>query len=348
MGPFFDSFGYCLNHLGDFVEAQRTKVHKRFLLTDVLGPYAEELREADVPIEKNCVQFVADTIQQRFDLDKKHEIDYGIDLKLYKSMPTQTGLGSSAASSVAAAKAIYEILGPTSFSEEQKLHAALAGDLAVTGDYFLDNIVPSFVGGVNIFARVSTRDETPTVRRARIVNHNFFTVAFLFNGEKLDTQSQRERTTRWIMNQFKEGPDGTEEGRVGKLLKLLTFQSGGAGLLLDGLVRGDLKLVGEIITSSSDNFLLDSRKESIPRFDELKRTMMNGGALSTAISGSGPAVFGIVQSLRAAEGVRDAVLRHFHKEQVKWLISDLNVQGAQIVNNREGFMEVHRKYHNFW
>ena len=64
-----------------------------------------------------------------------------------------------------------------------------------------------------------------------------------------------------------------------------------------GCAKGDL----DLLARSMEDFIVEPvRKSLIPSFDEVKKTSMEAGALGGGISGSGPSIFMLSDSLAAA------------------------------------------------
>ena len=70
----------------------------------------------------------------------------GVRLRIHKQMPLASGLGSSAASSVAGAMAVNELYGGFLTRRELLVHA-LAGERAASGSMHADNAAPCLLGG---------------------------------------------------------------------------------------------------------------------------------------------------------------------------------------------------------
>ena len=110
VGPCYDIMGYALDYVGDFVTLEKVEKKDRDIIWGGIdGPYINDLDEDDY--RNNAAWVVADKIWKDFaDLDS---LDFSLFLKLHKYLPVGSGIGSSAASSVAAAFAITRILNLT-------------------------------------------------------------------------------------------------------------------------------------------------------------------------------------------------------------------------------------------
>lgn len=347
VGPFFDVMGYCLDHLGDFVEAKKVSREHRFQLHKIEGPYAAELQSHLSEDKPNCVDVIAEAMWSEF----KDEVDFGVQLTLYKYMPVKSGLGSSAASCVATTRALCEILSPNiSISETAKNNFMMRGEREVSGHYYPDNIVPSYWGGFHIL-------DQQWQERVRVPE--FYTVIFLngqlqkesHNGENTfvrdiaDTGQKRNE----LYGFFESILDSqlSKAHKTDRMLNYLRFQSRSAARLMHSLQAKNIALFGEIISAQQDNFLFDARDKFTHRKD-IWDIAKAAGALGCAISGSGPSVFAVADNHQAALKVRDAVRAHPKFSRALWLISSINAEGSKKVTSVDQFVKENSNNHNFW
>ena len=332
-GPFYDVAGFCLDHLGDVVEARPNASINGVRLLGILGPYADELNATSISLEENNVQQVANWIWKRYAPNNTQ----GLDLLLHKYLPVGSGLGSSAASCVATARCLLTALGlEDTLSELAKAEAAMKGELRNREFENLDNILPSYFGGVwNVGEKSFYRVQSP----------DFSVVTFLDQSERQSTSIQRMLVT----DHFKKIIENTNtDNSVEKLLGYLRFISHSSMRLICALTDGDMKTVGELINVEKDNLLFEARQGSIPRLREMKNTILESGAYGCAISGSGPAIFAISADLDAAQFLRDKVVRKFSDRKLKWLISPLNQEGSKSLENINEWYKANGDHHNFW
>ncbi|MBW6458409.1 MAG: homoserine kinase, partial [FCB group bacterium] len=73
--------------------------------------------------------------------------DDAVELRLTKGLPLKSGLGSSAASSVAAAVAANAFFGEP-FSKKELLPFAMEGERLACGALHADNVAPALLGGI--------------------------------------------------------------------------------------------------------------------------------------------------------------------------------------------------------
>ena len=332
-GPFYDVAGFCLKHLGDIVEARPNGSINDVRLVKITGPYADELDATGISLEENNVQKVANWIWGRYSTHSSQ----GIDLILHKYLPLKSGLGSSSASCVAAAKCMLLALDlDNSLSEKARVDAAMQGELRNNEFEHLDNILPSLFGGVWSIGEENFH---------RIRSQDFTVVAFLDETDRRSTHIQRIL----VKDHLKQLIDSNNtDNAIEKLLGYHKFISHSSMLLIKALNEGDIKTVGELVSAERGNLLFDARQKSIPRLGLIKQTIMENGAYGCAISGSGPAIFAITDGKDAAKSLRDNIVKKFSERKLKWLISSLNESGSEAIQNIDNWFQQNCENHNFW
>jgi homoserine kinase len=114
-------------------------------------------------------------------------------------------------------------------------------------------------------------------------------------------------------------------------LRLAVRQWGNVAGLVLGLARGDRDLIRR---SVEDVIMEPARARLIPGFDEVKRAALKAGALGCSISGSGPSVFSIAPSMRAARIISAAMTTSFRRAagvSSDVFVSRTNLCGASVV-----------------
>jgi homoserine kinase len=294
LGPGFDVLGVAVHAPGDFVVASRQ--------TERGLSFSVKTHQTHVPqdSQKNVAAYVAQLML--------HELKplFGIQMMLQKSMPIGSGLGSSAASSVAAAMAVNELL-PKPLKKSDLLRFALEGELFACGSLHADNAAPSLFGGGCLIRSYDPLDVVPITidpSLVWIVVHPHMVVL----TKKARAILPRSIPLRSAVRQW---------GNV-------------AGLVL-GLARGDRDLIRR---SVEDVIMEPARARLIPGFDDVKRAALKAGALGCSISGSGPSVFSIAPSMRAARIISTAMTTSFRRAagvSSDVFISRTNLCGASVV-----------------
>jgi homoserine kinase len=207
----------------------------------------------------------------------------GVRLRVHKQMPLASGLGSSAASSVAGAMAVNELLGRPLSRRELLVHA-LAGERAASGSTHADNAAPCLLGGFVLIRGYEPLEvidlPVPPALRVSVVHPHC----------RVETAKARA---------LLRGHGFSIEEAVANL--------GNLGALIVGLYREDLELIGRSI---EDRMVEPLRMSLIPGYQRVKDAARRAGALGCSISGSGPSVFAFtdsdVSAARVAAAMRDA------------------------------------------
>lgn len=265
LGPGFDVLGLALERPGDVVEAE---------LTTAPGVEIVEVTGADsltTDPARNVAGIAARAALRRVGRDAP-----GIRLWLHKQMPLASGLGSSAASSVAAAVAVNHLL-EGRLSQQDVIRSALDGETAVSGGTHADNVAPSVLGGIVLIRSCDPLDlvPLPVPRDLRVVVvHPHATV-------------NTEEARRLVSSRRFEIRD-------------VVANLGNVAALVSALYQGDLELLGR---SVCDALVEPIRAPLVPAFSQVKEAALAAGAVGCSISGSGPSVFAFAASDRAAEAV---------------------------------------------
>ena len=231
----------------------------------------------------------------------------GIKLELFKNLPLSSGLGSSAASAVAALVAANKVLGEPLSRREMLPFAMLAEEVAC-GTAHADNVAPSMLGGFTIVRSSHPLDvikiPTPQDLFCAVVHPNI----------KIET-----RVSRSVI------PETID-------LKLAVEYWANSSALIAALFLKDLDLLRRAL---KDNIFEPKRSELIVGFEEIKRAAINAGALGCSVSGSGPSIFALCRSQldaeKIAEGMKEAY--EVYDRDADVYISPINAQGACIIES---------------
>jgi len=295
LGPGFDVLGLALERPGDVVEAE---------VVEARGVEIVEVTGADTlttDAAQNVAGIAATAALTRLGPDAP-----GVRLWLHKQMPLASGLGSSAASSVAAAVAVNLLLGAR-LSEDEVIRCALDGEAAVSGGIHADNVAPSVLGGIVLVRSCDPLDlvRLPVPESLRIaVVHPHATV-------KTDEARRLVADRRFEISQA--------VANLGNIAALVT-----------ALHTDDLELLGRSI---SDALVEPIRAPLVPVFGEVKKAAVAAGALGCSISGSGPSLFAFAASKTAADAVADAMQAAFDAAGVRSdrYVGGVNPRGAHLV-----------------
>jgi homoserine kinase len=229
-------------------------------------------------------------------------------MTLYKHLPIGSGLGSSASSIVAAFHGLNQffstVLGEAPFSDSKLL--LMMGELEgqISGSVHYDNVAPCFLGGLTLMAE--HRDQ---VALSLPIFKQWYWVS-CYSGITVSTAAARAILP-------KEVPMAT------------TIQFGRQlAVFVDALYRQDEKLAAAMM---SDVIAEPYRKSLLPRFDESREYAVKHGALAFGISGSGPSVFAVCDSLEQATIINQWLADNYIQNDTGFShICQLDQQGAII------------------
>ncbi|MEG1606838.1 MAG: homoserine kinase [Mucinivorans sp.] len=213
----------------------------------------------------------------------------GVEVKILQKIIPGSGIGSSAAAAVAAVYAYNALLGNI-FNDTELVNFALEGEKLASGSTHADNVAPCLMGGV-----VLIRDYHP-LDLVRLENKAPIFVAVVHPHFEVRTKDARAVLPHEMA------------------LQSAIRQWANVGALVAGMLHGDAALVGR---SLHDNVAEPYRKGFIPKYDELKDAIMAHGALGANISGSGPSVFALCDSIAVATDVCRVMEEHFEKLSIE-------------------------------
>jgi homoserine kinase len=236
---------------------------------------------------------------------KEIDGDAGVEIVLNKKLPLGSGMGSSAASSVAALVAINH-LHDNPFSREQLLPFAMEAERIACGSAHADNVAPSLMGGFVLIRGYDpldvTRIPTPANLYCTLVHPHL----------ELKTSDSR----RVLKSSIPLKDAITQWGNI-------------AGLVV-GLMKPDY---GLIMRSLNDVVAEPVRSVLIPGFAAIKAAAIRSGALGCGISGSGPTIFALSTEYSIANNVAQTIQQQFTAMKLKSdvFVSKINDAGARIV-----------------
>lgn len=229
----------------------------------------------------------------------------GAEIVLHKKLPLGSGMGSSAASSVAALIAINHLY-DNPFTREQLLPFAMEAERIACGSAHADNVAPSLLGGFVLIRSYSPLDVTKIPTPAGLY------CTLIHPHMELKTEDSR----RVLKSSIQMKDAITQWGNI-------------AGLVV-GLMKPDY---GLITRSLQDVIAEPIRSVLIPGFDSIKETAIKNGALGSGISGSGPTIFCLSTDSETADSVGNEIQKQFVKMKLKSdvFVSKINQTGARIV-----------------
>lgn len=289
----FDVLGFALDEPGDEVIMRRVDkpgVH----LTQITGDDGKLPRDT----AKNTVSASVLSLLRHIGRE-----DIGVEIELHKHMPIGSGLGSSAASTVAGLFAINTLLGQP-LTKQELLPFAVQGEELACGHGHADNVAPGLLGGITLIKGYAPLDviplPTPPALQASVV----------FPHVDVPTRDARQMI------------------RAKVALKDAVTQWGNIAGLVAGLFMNDYNLIGR---SMQDVLIEPTRAILIPEFYEMRQLALEAGALSFGISGSGPSVFAFSQSKETAQHITSIIQSHLTQQGIdsNGYVSGINAIGPK-------------------
>ncbi len=294
----FDSLGFAINQPGDIVEAQLSD-EPGVRILDVTGDGGRLPRDS----ESNTAGVAGIALLEHL------ESRQGVEMVVHKRMPLGSGLGSSAASSVAALFAVNKLLGEP-LSKDALLPFAMKAEERACGSPHADNVAPGLLGGFVLIRSYDPLDVVPVEYPESLY------CTILHPHIELRTEDSRKILRKHI-----------------KLKDAVIQWSNLAGLIA-GLSKSDFPLISR---SLNDIIFEPVRSLLIPGFDRVKGAALEAGALGCSISGSGPSVFALSTTEEKAREVGLAMKKAFSELQLESdvYVSPVNRTGPIVLEPEE-------------
>ncbi|MDP2876227.1 MAG: homoserine kinase [Holophaga sp.] len=308
MGNFaagFDFLGAALRPLngepmGNVVEAARAET----LSLLVEGPYAHRLGGCE-PMD-NLVMAAYRAYCAA--LSERNRCAFSVALRLEMHLPPGSGLGSSASSIVATLVSLQAVHGhPLSIKELLAVAGRVEG--AHGGGLHLDNVAPSFLGGLRLILDPSD-EGGPETRSLPWPEDLWIVVAY--PGIEVPTAMARQALPQEL-----------------PLQQSVLFARNAAGLV-NALHSGDR---GDIARTLWDPVAEPHRAAFVPGFLSAKKAAQIAGALGGSLSGSGPSQFAVCTPDRVSAvelGMRQALEAEGY--EVRTWICALDPRGARVLS----------------
>lgn len=301
LGPGFDVLGLAVERPGDVVEAERRDDGGVEIVAVTGGP--------SLPTDpaRNVAGVAAAAALRLLGTRRPDAASAGVRLWLHKQMPLASGLGSSAASSVAGALAVDALFGRI-LSPHDVIACALEGERVASGSAHADNVAPSVLGGIVLVRSYQPLDlvSLPVPDALRVVVVHPHCEVVTAEARKLVSERRFE---------------------IGQVVANL----GNVAALVTALDRGDFALLGR---SVRDALVEPLRAPLVPGFETVRRAAIEAGACGCSLSGSGPSIFAFADSDAAALRIGSAMQSAF--KSAASLDSDLyagpvNTRGATVL-----------------
>ena len=254
----FDMLGLALDGAGDRVLARRTD-GDAVTIAEVRGLDGEIHPYLSMDAKSNTASIAAQALWDA------HGDGGGVELKIYKGVPLQSGMGSSAASAVAAAVAANALL-EAPLAVHELLPFALEGEKYASGGLHADNVAPSLLGGLVLCPEVLLPDVVSLPVPQGV------SAALLHPDLQVNTAQARRGLAK------------------GYPMKQWLAQQGLLAGFIAACAASNIDLIGKTLR---DVIIEPQRKENVPCFDAVKEAAMRRGALGCSLSGSGPSIFAL-------------------------------------------------------
>ncbi|MBP5626142.1 MAG: homoserine kinase [Bacteroidales bacterium] len=293
LGCGFDVMGMALDEVGDVLE----------MTLDEQGSGIRIVNDTDVPLPTDPEDNVVTPVIRKFFEMTGHS--GAVEVRIVKKIYPGSGIGSSAASSAAAAFGINELFGAP-LSEEDVVVCAMEGENLASGGYHADNAAPAVMGGITLIRGYEPLD----IIKLPVPGNLYCPV--IHPHLMVSTKEARSILPKEIP------------------MHTAVTQWGNVGGLVAGLCTGNIELVGRAMR---DVVAEPYRKQFIPGFDELRAKLLGAGALAMNISGSGPSVFALANRADIAQRVGSIMERHFAQQGIlsETYVVKVSNKGARLI-----------------
>ena len=298
LGPGFDTLGLCLDDIGDVIEASKTEqpgVHIQF----TKNVFGEGITTDPL---KNTAGVAAGLVVKRLGYTG------GVSLMITKGFKPGSGIGSSAASAVAAAYATSELLG-NQLSKDELIEAVLGGEAIASGARHGDNVLPALLGGLVLVSSVD-----PTRYRKIETPEDLWLIVILPEVQVL-TKAARAMLPEQVS------------------LRTAVNQASALAFMTDAFRAGDWGEVGRWMMA--DNIAEPVRATLVPCYQQVKNAALEAGAFGCALTGSGPAMFAISDNETTARSILSAMHEASCSVGIEAVLhlSQVNKEGVRTLEN---------------
>lgn len=292
----YDILGLALDEPGDEVILKKVD-RPGVTITKITGDNGLLPLDSTKNTVGACVQMILDHLQRN---------DIGIEIELHKKMPIGSGLGSSAASTIAGLFAINQLLGEP-LSRKELLPFALRGEELACGHGHADNVAPSLLGGITLIRSYQPLDVINLPVPSELC------CSVIFPHVEVPTRAARQ-----ILRTQVE-------------LKKAAQQWGNIAGLVSGLFSNDYDLISR---SLQDDLIEPARSILIPEFEAMRQITREAGALGFGISGSGPSVVSFTKGLDKAKEITEILKEHLKSKHIgsNGYSSTVNTRGAVVIS----------------
>ena len=292
----FDMLGLALAGVGDRVSARRTD-GSAITVAEVRGLDGELHPYLSTKAGENTASIAAQAMWEACGETG------GVELKVFKGVPLQSGMGSSAASAVAAVVAVNALLSePLPVAE--LLPFALQGEEYASGGLHADNVAPSLLGGLILCPSVllpeTIRLPTPVGVSAVLLHPNL----------QVNTAHARRSLAR------------------GYSMQQWISQQGYLAGFIAACASSDIDMISKTL---KDVVIEPQRSAAVSCFDAVTEVARRSGALGCSLSGSGPSIFALCED-KYASNLAISMEQECRAQGIEcqsW-VSSMNAPGAHL------------------
>jgi len=207
-----------------------------------------------------------------------------VKLTIHRNIPLSSGLGSSAAPAAGVAFALNEMY-DLGLSKEEIVKIASQGEKAASGAAHADNVAPCILGGFVI------------VHKDKVISFMPQNIGIVAVHPDIIVSTRKARAI------------------LPKKLSLdnVSFNTGGAASMVVGMMKSDIKLIGE----SMENRVIEKvRSRLIKGYTQVKESAIEAGAAGVTISGSGPTMIAVCR-MDERENIAKAMTAAFSRNHIR-------------------------------
>ena len=261
VGVGFDMLGLALEGARDKVLARRSD-GTDVSVAEVRGLDGELHPYLSTDAKSNTASIAAQALWDA------HGDGRGVELKVHKGVPLQSGMGSSAASAVAAVVAVNALLDEP-LPVLALLPYALEGEKFASGGLHADNVAPSLLGGLVLCPQILLPDIV------QLPVPDGVSAALIHPDLQVNTaQARRGLARSYSMRQWLE-------------------QQGLLAGFIAACATNDIALISKTLR---DVIIEPQRAAAVPCFEAVKAAAEKRGALGCSLSGSGLSIFALCRS----------------------------------------------------
>ena len=291
----FDVLGFAVDGLGDELTLKKSHV-PGLEIESITG-----IEHIPFAVNKNTATVALNAMLEFLNIEQ------GFNINIKKGIPLSSGLGGSAASSVAALIALNRFL-IKPLPIEQLVEFALLGEQTACGSKHADNVIPCLYGGMTL---IESTDPLRAINLPLLPLH----VVFIHPHIQLET-----RDSRAVLHDSISLSIFTKQNA-----RMASFIS---ALYEENYERLELCLVDELIEPM--------RAHLIPYYYDVKSAAYQYGALACSISGSGPTLFAYARTEQIAQKVAYGMVQKFKTKGIQCdsVITSMAKIGARVVDEQ--------------